>query len=142
MMNVSVVRHSSDSKITFSKIFIDGKFQCYGLEDSFREVKVAGKTRIPCGTYRVGVRHSPRFTPSYGHDLLWIMDVPNFQYVLIHKGNKEQDTDGCLLVGNKIDAAKGVILESKIAYDLLYPKLKGEAMKGQCFITFIDFDRA
>lgn len=104
---------------TLSKLFIDDKFYSYVLEDEYREIKKHGDTRIPKGTYVVGLRDSPKF----GKDMLWIKDVPGFQFILIHKGNTDADTEGCLLLGEQFVESNGRIslVKSKIAYDVVYP---------------------
>jgi len=45
---------------------VDGQFVCFGLEDEYREDKVAGETRIPSGTYQVALRKEGGFHKS-GH---------------------------------------------------------------------------
>ena len=57
--------------------------------------KVHGKTAIPTGRYRIRVRYSPK----HGRKLLYLEAVPDFQWIEIHAGNSELDTDGCLCVG-------------------------------------------
>ena len=32
--------------------------------------------------------------------LPWVQDVPGFEYILIHTGNTDEHTSGCLLVGD------------------------------------------
>ena len=51
-MELIVDRYNSTSTHTDGLLFINKKFECFTLEDEFREVKVKGKTRIPDGTYR------------------------------------------------------------------------------------------
>jgi hypothetical protein len=75
-----------------------------------RDVKVKGETRIPAGRYQVTLRteggfHS-KYSEKYGEmhkGMLWVRDVPGFEYILIHTGNTDEHTAGCLLVGNTSD---------------------------------------
>ena len=70
------------------------KFLCYTLEDESREEKVFGETCIPEGEYKVEFRkeggyhnkYSKRFTDIH-KGMLHIVDVPNFEYILIHCGS-------------------------------------------------------
>ena len=85
-------------------------FQCVTLEDEYREVKVAGETRIPAGRYEIDLRtESPmadRYRLNFGSwhkGMLWLQDVPGFNYVYIHVGNDDEDTSGCVLVGRTMD---------------------------------------
>jgi len=57
---------------------------------------------IPAGTYRA-IRHvSPRFGETF-----WIQDVPGRSEILFHKGNIDDDSHGCILVGEQFDPVKG-----------------------------------
>jgi hypothetical protein len=98
------------------------------LEDAFHIPKIAGKTRIPHGTYEIDLRTtSPmaaKYAERYGkkhRGMMWLKNVPNFDYVYIHVGNDEDDTEGCILVGRTLDPQKGFIGESVNAYKELYP---------------------
>jgi hypothetical protein len=118
-MKITVERFDFGSDDTIGKLYIDGKFYCYTIEDEERKDKVKGETCIPKGIYKVGKRHSPKFSPRFGHSMLWIKDVPGFQYILIHTGNTDDDTEGCLIVGMRI--GQRAVLDSKIAYNKIYP---------------------
>ena len=147
-MNIKVYRFSSDTQSTLSAIHIDGKFECYGLEDQHRTKKVWGETRIPKGKYNLGVRfvggHNERYSnkfPSFHRGMLHVLDVPNFEYILIHIGNTDDDTAGCLLVGqecnnNKIE--KGRLLGSTLAYKEFYNKVIDSAINELVTIEYID----
>lgn len=138
-MIIEVFRFDSGSDDTLGKMYIDGVFHCYTLEDEYREVKVKGETRIPAGTYKVGLVNSPKF----GHDMLLIENVPNFSGILIHPGNTEDQTSGCLLVGKRIGSLnhKRAVLDSKMAYKEIYPIIAGAIKEGQeVTIRYMDRD--
>ncbi len=142
-MDIKVYRFDSGSDDTIGRLYIDGVFKCYTLEDQFREVKVKGDTRIAAGTYPVELVHSPRFTPIYGHKMLHVMNVPKFEGILIHPGNTEADTEGCLLVGKRIGSlnSKRAVLDSKNAYREIYPLIAEAIQAGdKVFINYMDHD--
>lgn len=128
-MKIIVERFDSGSDDTLGRLYIDGKLCCFTIEDEKREVKVKGETRIPEGTYKVGKRYSPHFSPKTGHDMLWVKDVPGFQYILIHTGNTDDDSEGCLIVGSKINGRS--VIESKKAYDKIYPIISSAIDRGE-----------
>lgn len=105
---------------TIGKLYIDGIYQCFVLEDVVRPKgeKVDGQTAIPTGTYSVIIDRSTRFNRDMPH----ILNVPNFTGVRIHSGNSSTNTEGCLLVGTTW--SKGDFIgNSKLAYDALFKKL-------------------
>jgi hypothetical protein len=146
-----VDRFIHDDHSTVSEIFIDLDRECLGLEDEPREVKVAGKTRIPAGRYKVGVRtvggfharYAARF-PEFHQGMLQVLDVPEFEYILLHCGNTHEDTAGCLLTGgfNSITTHNKMrMIGSAKAYRKLYQKLIAAALAGELWITYVDNDR-
>lgn len=143
-MNLVVLRYNSESDYTDGLLFIDDEFECYTLEDEYRTEKVYAETRIPDGTYFVELRteggfhnrYSSKF-PDMHKGMLWIKDVPGFEYILIHIGNDDDDTAGCLLVGSTADKDRNFIGDSGKAYKDMYPKVLTalEDGEGVC-ITF------
>ena len=117
-MKLLLKRLHKTNKSTIGELFIDGKFECYTLEDVEREVKIKGVTAIPKGTYKVGISMSNRFKK----EMPILFDVPNFEGVRIHSGNKAEDTEGCILVGKT--RGVGVIYESRKAFEQLFVKMK------------------
>jgi hypothetical protein len=91
---------------TIGLLYHKRKLLCYTLEDIYRPEKIAGKTRIPAGRYRLGLRTDGGLHIKYrdrhpGHEgMIWLHDVPGFEWVYIHVGNDADDTEGCVLVGN------------------------------------------
>ncbi len=153
-MKIKVKRIASDSDATLSTIWVDGEFACFGLEDEYRKDKVAKETRIPAGEYRIGLRTEGGFNSRYAKKfsdfhkgMLQVCDVPGFEYILIHIGNTEEDTAGCLLVG--LGASKPAngygtfsIQSSKSAYSNLYRQVIDAAIADDLTILYIDFDRS
>ena len=146
-MNLEVIRFSSGTDSTNGILFeiiqqgneIDGifkqtKFLAYTLEDEYRSEKVFGETRIPDGTYKLGLRkvggyhakYSKRF-PHIHIGMLHVLDVPGFEYILIHCGNTDEHTAGCLLVGDSQEnnqiTTDGFIGKSTQAYKRIYPRI-------------------
>lgn len=149
-MKILVDRFISDSDTTISKVNVDGTFVCYGLEDEYREDKVSGETRIPAGTYRIKLRteggyhekYKSRF-PDIHKGMLHIQDVPNFKWILIHCGNTDEDTAGCLLVGTEAvtEPGKMRVNQSSVAYKKFYPMVVDAAARDDLTITYEDNDR-
>lgn len=148
-MKLTLQRFSGNNESTLGLLFIDGKFSCFILEDEYRAVKVKGETRIPAGTYKVLLRkegghhisYSKKF-PTIHKGMLHLQDVPNFQYILIHIGNTDIDTDGCLIVGDSAMqnvTQRGSLAGSTSAYERVYPKIAGELEKGNV-VTIEIFD--
>ena len=88
-----------------------GELRCYTLEDELRQVKVNGETAIPAGRYEVIMENSPKFGP----DTLTLVGVTVFKFIRIHGLNYDDQTEGCIGIGNKIDEAKGEIYGAKAA---------------------------
>jgi len=147
-MIISTLRYDSDEESTLSLVFVDDKFSVYGLEDEHRTLKVAGETRIPAGRYKITVRdfggfhgrYAKKF-PDFHKGMLWIRDVPNFEYVLIHIGNTDDDTAGCLLVGSQPSKAKSLtVSNSTTAYKKLYKQVIQAALDDDLWIEIVDAD--
>lgn len=144
-MNLTALRYGHSKKSTLGLFMIDGKFYVYTLEDAFHVVKIPGETRIPNGTYKVILRtyggHHERYKlkfPEFHKGMLQVMDVPNYTDILIHIGNTDDDTEGCLLVGNK-SLTSGKIEDSTLAYKKIYPIIANAIDSGEeVYITYKD----
>lgn len=127
-MTLSLVRLQGDGISTLGIIEVEDLI-LFTLEDTKREIKIYGETCIPCGTYEIKLRtegtkheeYKEKFS-SFHKGMLWLQDVPNFQYILIHIGNTAKDTMGCILVGSEIHNVN-YILGSTIAYMNLYKRV-------------------
>ena len=146
---ITVNRFVSDEDTTISQVFVRGKFVCFGLEDEFRFDKIVGETRIPAGTYRLGIRlhggMNDRYKKRFGvfhRGMIEILNVPGFTDILIHCGNYDRDTDGCLLVGTGAvtDENNMMITSSVIGYKKLYEMIFEDVVNGRTLIQFIDSD--
>ena len=117
-MIITVKRLHKTDKSTIGELLIDGKFECYTLEDVERKEKVYGETAIDKGTYKVIINRSNRFKV----DMPLLLNVPKFEGIRIHPGNKAIDTHGCILVGTT--RTLDFIGNSKKAYNKLFAKMK------------------
>ena len=141
-MKLDVVRTQFGKDATNGMLFIDKVFEAFTLEDEVRDVKVHSETAIPLGEYEIKLRteggfHS-KYTARYGamhKGMLWLQDVPNFKWILIHTGNQDSHTAGCLLIGETqqdLDKGKdGFIGGSGDAYKKMYPKVADALLAGE-----------
>ena len=146
-MEIKVIRFTSSKDATLSTVSIDNAFECFGLEDEYREDKVANETRIPMGLYNVRLKPFGGFHRKYKerfgfHDgMLHVQDVPGFTDILIHIGNTEKDTAGCLLIGKGATTNGALMISSsKMAYIEFYQKVVSAAANGTLKIKYVDED--
>ena len=141
-VKLTVVRTQFGTDATNGLLFIDGVFECYTLEDQYQAVKVMHETCIPEGTYDIQFRKTGGFHAKYSeryknahYGMLHIQDVPNFTYILIHTGNTDEHTSGCLIVGETqqdLEISKdGFIGSSTVAYKKMYAKVAGQLLQGK-----------
>lgn len=133
-MLLTLRREHYNATNTQGRLFIDGQFFCYTLEDQVREpgVKVYGKTAIPHGKYRVALTYSNRFKQV----MPLLLNVPQFEGIRIHTGNTDTDTHGCILVG--FERGDNQILKSRRAYASLFNVLRIAAAKEPIEIAIVD----
>ena len=149
-MRIDVHRFTSDGDATLSLVHVNGGFVCFGLEDEYRAKKVMGETRIPAGRYRMKLRtgspmakqYAARF-PDLHQGMLEILGVPGFTDILIHCGNTDDDTAGCLLVGMGATAYRMnmSLVGSALAYRELYRRVVDDVAVAGAIIEFHDNDR-
>lgn len=102
--NLIVQRLRDDTEATLGYLSTQG-YQCFSLEDQRGQtVKVPGEKRIPAGRFKIVKRTHGRFYQAYsekfGHEYaLALESVPGFTDILIHTGNTDDHTAGCILVG-------------------------------------------
>jgi hypothetical protein len=147
-VNILVDRVRSDDDATLSNIYIDGAWFCFGLEDEPRAHKIPAETRIPSGVYQIGVKTTGYFDlryrgkfPDIHRGMLEVLRVLNFTDILIHIGNDDDDTAGCLLVGsNAVTTNRLYIASSTHAYKSLYNHCIKAAFAGELTIEYRDRD--
>ena len=155
-MKLKVLRFSSQEDSTSGLLFLEGdlglQFLCYTLEDEARVLKVRGETRVPAGTYEIKLRTEGGFHEKYKKrfaglhkGMLHVTNVPNFKWILIHTGNTDEHTAGCLLVGDSQEnnniVKDGFIGKSVNAYKRIYPDISKAILNGEeVTIEYINFD--
>lgn len=168
-MELVVIRYKSEEDYTDGMLFVDDEAKVFTIEDEKRTQKVFGETRVPDGRFKVALRREggfhKRYTkkfndPSSKHymgdnwhqGMLCIFNYDNwmlrtaeyiFQFILIHIGNTDDDTAGCLLTGltQSMDEA-GFIGQSTDAYKMVYPAIRDACLaqevsgEQEVFITY------
>ncbi len=140
-MKINLIRTQFGDDATNGLLFIDEVFECFTLEDQYQDKKVYGETCIPEGTYPVEFRKEGGFHNRYSakydfhKGMLEIKNIPNFKWVLFHLGNTDENTAGCVLVGDTqqdLDVSKdGFIGSSGNAYKKFYPKVATALENGE-----------
>ncbi len=146
-MNIYLYRIAKKLTYTIGRIyFADCKTD--SLEDPVRELldingdgdfndpgegKIYGQTAIPAGKYEIKMEMSKNFKRM----MPYLQKVPGFSYVMIHAGQNERDTAGCILIGE--NTKPGKLVNSRAWSDLLNKKLS-EAEEGgeRNYIEIID----
>jgi len=157
-MKLEIKRIINTPNDTIGELYIDGKFECFTLEDENRDLnhdgnfigekKVYGDTRIPCGTYKITKRFIGhikewlcKLWPGIVKYSLWIRNIPDFEDVLIHPGTTDKDTLGCILVGQSYSkpGTKYALSNSRLAYIALHKKVAPALDRGEeVYITLTD----
>jgi hypothetical protein len=153
-MNFILQRFSDNKKSTLGLLFKKSTesdrliFFSYTLEDEFRASKVSGETRIPAGFYELVIRKQDTpLTKKYQDRYPWfkhhieVKNVPGFTGVYMHIGNTDQDTDGCILLGDNADnnnLGNGSISNSTQAFRRFYENLYNHLIIGKAFLEIRD----
>ena len=106
-MDIQVNRIARRDGYTIGRMSLNEIYFCDTLEDTDRGLnstmsvdkilakKIKAQTAIPTGKYDVILTFSPRFKRV----LPLLLNVPGYQYIRVHNGNRPDSTEGCLLVG-------------------------------------------
>lgn len=142
-MNLTLKRLNLTPNYTEGELYVNGVYFCKTLEDTNRDLnkngqfdnnekKVYGETCIPYGKYKIILSYSPKFK----RELPEILDVPNFQGIRVHRGNKISDTLGCVLCGEKV---KNGYLSNSTPYEIKLVELfkQAKSRNEESFIEII-----
>lgn len=138
-LDIEIRRETYTGKSTTGRLFLNGQFECYTLEDCARPegVKVAGATCIPAGSYALTINHSSRFQRLMPQ----LLEVRGFESIRIHSGNTDADTEGCILVG--LTRAENFVGSSRAAFRKLFGKLQAAKAAGsEIRVTVKDWETA
>lgn len=123
-----------DEGFTLGRIYADGSYLGYTLEDEDRhlengEAKIYGKTAMPLGRYRLELYNSPK------HGLVPLFkDVPQFTYTEIHAANEAKELLGCVAVGQN-RTKTGVSGCRPVLDRILFLMKQAQADGRECFCT-------
>ena len=135
-MKLELIRRYCGNGYTIGTLLVDGVKFCDTLEPTDRGLtssmtlqeikanKVNGKTAIPTGIYHVDMEtvsprlHGKSWAKPYGGRVPRLQGVKAFAGVLIHPGNTNADTEGCILVGRNTEVGK--LTNSKATYVKLF----------------------
>tara|TARA_R110000803_G_scaffold136813_1_gene203755 strand:- start:11775 stop:12341 length:567 start_codon:yes stop_codon:yes gene_type:complete len=143
---VDVKRVGDNGETSLGVIYFDGIAICACIEDQEqKDGKIYGETRVSNGLYRLSLRaeggfHN-RYAKKYAKNGLdwhkgmlcvhnaegWRLNCPDgksFRYILIHIGNTDDNTAGCLLPNYVLDFQKDTGSRSGDAYEHIYPILR------------------
>lgn len=145
-MELLLQREPSERSTTFGDLSIDGVHECLTLEDEVREPagwrdgitewdadglqravlkwKVPKRTAVPSGRYRLTFENSKRFGPG----TLTVNGVHGFSSIRMHGGTDAEDTEGCVIVGDKQDRFNMAISGAK--FDHVLDRLKAKVRKA------------
>lgn len=148
-MELTLNRFAESDDYTYGLLYGEDRYPlAFTLEDEFHVAKIKKETRIPAGKYEIKLRIDPsglvmkyrkNFPWFTGH--LWLQDVPNFNYVYMHRGNTDEHTEGCILLANTCDLTPptqdGFIGESTQCFEKVYKKIEPllRLNKEKVFIT-------
>ena len=129
-MKLRIERGAPGASSTIGKLYVDGVFFAYTLEDIDRQLesggtKIKGQTAIPKGSYKVVIDFSNRFQKQMMH----VLNVPGFEGIRIHAGNTDKDTEGCILLGKV--RSDNAVFNSREAVNALFDKVRAAIDAGQ-----------
>ncbi|MBS7258273.1 MAG: hypothetical protein KIG63_07480 [Methanobrevibacter sp.] len=146
-MELLLQRKYKLSTYSIGKFFVDGVYFSDTLEDKDRnlyqdmslelikQAKVYDETAIPFGRYKITLVKSlkyskkQKFVELTGGLMPYINNVPGWTGCLIHSGNTNKDTLGCILVGENKE--KGKVINSFSTFKRLWKLLIEANERGE-----------
>lgn len=136
MTKLTLQRLFDTGEETVGRLYLNDIALCWTLEDTYRPVKIKHKTRISAGSYKLVFRKYGRWYeklkkrfPEIKQErgMLELAEVPNYTDILIHLGNTEGDTSGCILLGSNLREDNGgwKLEDSTTAYKKVYGIIAG-----------------
>jgi hypothetical protein len=119
MINLLLIRDTFSKKSTIGELFLNGERICDTLENPWQDNQ-RNISCIPEGVYPVRLR-LPRESGTRDYLHLLVQEVPNRDFILVHRGNFPSQTQGCLLVG--LGTEQDVVHNSVLAMDLLIKEI-------------------
>jgi hypothetical protein len=94
-LRITRVERSEDGII--GVLTIDGKADCFTLQPDERDQHFS----IPVGNYLCKRFHGTKYPDTFE------ICIPGHTALLFHAGNREEDTDGCILLGEEVGELNG-----------------------------------
>lgn len=153
--NLVLKRIARKNSYTIGRLFLNGVYLCDTLEDKDRglkssmslvevqKIKVKAQTAIPTGSYVIDMNTvSGRFGSRTfykevcGGKLPRLTNVIGYSGVLIHCGNTDRDTEGCILVGE--NKAVGKVINSQATFRKVYARLLAAHKAGNTIVLRVE----
>jgi len=131
MSEILVVRNEVGPCCTISTVNVLDRYALWGMEPPLKKYKSVKPYAIPDGIYSLKYTWSHRLQKN-----TWqVMDVPGFEGVRIHAGNKPIDTKGCLLLGRHAEIGKSEIENSREAVRMFESWLNPNTVYSIQYVT-------
>lgn len=124
MKIVELIRLEEGEEGTIGALKIDKEVFCWTLEPTDKLNK-RNESCIPIQQYMCRKITSPRFGITFE-----VFDVPGRSDILFHKGNTEDDTLGCIILGSRVSNLKGkrAVLNSGETFDSFMEKMLPDSL--------------
>ena len=128
-MKLELKRIARKDKYTIGHLYINGKYFCDTLEDPDRGLASSmSNSQIAMKKINLNVASSKYsnfnkypYAKFCNGKMPKLLNVPGYEGILIHAGNTQKDTEGCILVGqNKV---VGQVINSQATWKALYTEL-------------------
>ncbi|MCZ4693798.1 hypothetical protein DWB61_09705 [Ancylomarina euxinus] len=143
ILHLRIIREEFTSQTTVGKMYIDGHFFGYTLEDTVRAfgIKVKGHTALPAYQYQVKLSFSPKYERmmplifNQSDESVNAMGI-QFKGIRFHGGNRHSDTEGCILVAKH--RVTNQIIQGSLEKELSLKIAEAENQKKQIALEIIN----